>query len=120
MALCHCAVRAQCERIACDESADWSVWQPGGPKFMCEWHWQEYESALKKRIPGLDPPRGASDFWRPSIIEIARQGIMEMMRLKRVSEPPPPRDRPISRDHRLPPAQRATLMRLRELQRRAP
>jgi len=121
MSLCGCQWRAKCEHGdgACSEFADLSVWQtawrtrPAGPKFMCEWHALEFAST--KSIPGIDRPERASDFWRPSFSDMIRQADIEIRReqaKQQVAIAGPERER------RYTPLQRASLQRLREIQRR--
>lgn len=95
---------SKCAFQSCDEPAVWqrrSDVRQSGPEFMCQSHFENYTS--KRRIPGIDPPAGASDFWRPSIIEMVRQCDMEIRRqqeTERQSEQATPQRRRVNPDKR--------------------
>ena len=117
--ICKCPWRAKCEYTSCEEFADWSVMVPGGPKFMCDGHWEQFDGA--GLIPGIDRPPHASDFWRPSIMDMVRLAGMELRRRDIAREDgelgPPVQLEDSPRIKRMTPAQRETLVRLRELHR---
>ena len=109
-------VRPKCQSRWCDRNAAWQ----GAGRFMCDFHFAEYSKAVTQRTPGLDPPQGASDFWRPSIADMVRTADMEIRRQERTPTDTVPSvevdDSARVRD--MTPAQRATLARLQALQRR--
>jgi hypothetical protein len=76
---CTCAERPMCQWLNCDRPA-WvfsllrPLWgEPAGRvRFICERCIRDYLALCARRIPGLDRPEGADDFWRPSIVEMVR------------------------------------------------
>ena len=67
--------------------ADWSIILPGGRvRFYCAACLTALKEAESKPIPGLDPPLGASDFWRPSLVTMARLADMEIKRRERAQQ----------------------------------
>jgi hypothetical protein len=83
MALCTCSERPRCE-WPCDNFADWSVWQPQWGtrperfKFMCDAHFELYRDAMKRPIRGLDPMVVNDDYFRSSILEVFRHGMLSV------------------------------------------
>lgn len=108
--ICECAFGPRCESNRCCEDttatmgvrdyrtgdirarADWSVFHPwqGPPRvmFLCDGCWREIQAAFDRHMPGIDRPKHASEFWRPSIMENIRHGLMEVARQKRMAEMP--------------------------------
>lgn len=56
--------------------------------FYCDGCLRDLVAASAKRLAGIDPPDGASEFWRGSITEHVRQAGMEMRRQERAARPP--------------------------------
>lgn len=109
----------RCSMIGCDAPAAWQAPDhlaeaAGSPEFMCEWHFAEYKKFVTSPTPGLDPPRGASDFWRPSLTEMCRLADIDIRRKER-EVVPVTRLEDTARVQRMTPKQRATLARLRGL-----
>jgi|SRR5215510_4843967 len=123
MSLCTCEDRPRCEWIGCHQYADWTVLQlhRHRVKFMCEWHWGQYHSALTGPIPGLWRAIGAppDEDYRGSIHDMVRLACMEVDRQERAKHA----EIPIvleqtERIKRMTPLQRETLIRLRRLSRK--
>lgn len=67
--------------------ADWSIILPvRRVLFYCAACLSALEEAASKPIPGLDPPPGASDFWRPSLVTMVRLADMEIRRRERAQQ----------------------------------
>jgi len=77
--MCSCPERPKCEWDWCDEPADWSVYQPqwgSRPqrfKLMCDEHYGWY----CEKIPGIDRPDGADEYWRSSLADSLRFGMIK-------------------------------------------
>lgn len=110
MSLCDCAFGPRCESTHnCEDEtatmgirdprtgtirarADWSifVWHERTIKrfrdfnaiaFFCDSCLQHFRTITARRLPGIDPPDGASEFWRPSLTEHIRLSTLEMNRM---------------------------------------
>lgn len=92
MSLCDCKWRPWCDtRRNCETYGDVLVWEEQRsriprPRFMCRECFDAINEARKRKIPGLDPPEGASDFWKPSLTEMIRLADLELRRQKRIKE----------------------------------
>lgn len=118
--------RQKCSFRWCDFDAAWVApaylaEAAGSPECMCEYHFAEYSRFKTHPTPGLDPQLGASDWWRPSILEMLRHAILEMRRKDRAQQPPTLRQYAapmLQREQRLPPRQRSQLLFMRDVFRR--
>lgn len=82
MSLCECKDRPRCESPACEFYASWTVLQPQWgerPKratFMCDEHYKMYHAFMTKPVRGLDPMVPNDEYFRPSLREVIRHGMI--------------------------------------------
>lgn len=128
---CACPERSLCEWHGCDQPAAGSIWQcawpakpgavwPGRPegfKPLCREHMDVWHHGHTTRIPGLDPPERADEYWRPSMADMIRHAmIAEAFEKQKKERASPPICLTRRQQTALTPQQIKTLARMHEMQ----
>jgi len=70
-----------CKWRGCDQPAFGSILLPPWGdrerlKWSCRGHAEFYQRESVRRIPGLDPPDNADEYWRPSLFDMIRHALI--------------------------------------------